>query len=364
MQIRAEQLRNELKKRQLPLYMVCGEEPLQHKEAVDMLRKAAKYYGYEDREVYAVDTGFDWDMLKNSANTLSLFSSKRLIELHLPKTKPGDKGASALIAYCDNPPEDTILLIVAGKLEGSAKKSKWYKALDKSGAIVQVWPIEGHQLNNWLNRRLQAKGLRLQADAVQLINDRVEGNLLAADQEIEKLSLLYPVIEVRSGSQPRKNSLELTNSPELKNELSLDCEQVAEAVFDSARYNVFDLFDSALSGDIKRAMRMLNSLQHEGTAIMLILALVAKEIRMLAKMSVIARQQGVDNALKSQYFYPKRKGLIATALQQTSPGHWQDLLQKLLEADKMAKGRVAGDPWDIMQLVLAEVANKPYLKSL
>lgn len=349
MQIRAEQLRNDLKNRQLPLYMVCGEEPLQHKEAVDMLRKAAKYYAYEDREVYTVDTGFDWNTLENSANTLSLFASKRLIELHLPTGKPGDKGAGALLAYSENPPDDTILLIVAGKLESSAKKTRWYKALDKSGGIVQVWPIEGNQLNNWLNRRLQAKGLRLQVDAIQLINDRVEGNLLAADQEIEKLSLLYPVSSGR------------TDGPEHKIKLTLDREQVAEAVFDSARYNVFDLFDSALSGDIKRTARMLTGLHHEGTAIMLILALAAKEVRMLAKMSVITQQQGVENALKSQYFYPRRRGLIVNALEHTSPRHWQDVLQKLLEADKMAKGIIAGDPWDLMQQVLAKVANKPYL---
>jgi DNA polymerase-3 subunit delta len=357
MQIRAEQLRNNLKNRQLPLYMVCGEEPLQHKEAVDMLRKAAKYYAYEDREVYTVETGFDWDMLARSANTLSLFANKKLIELHLPTAKPGAKGASALISYCENPPEDTILLIIAGKLEGSAKKTKWYKALDKSGAIVQVWPIEGKQLNVWLNRRLQSKGLKLQSDAVQLINDRIEGNLLAADQEIEKLSLLYPA------SLERKNSLERTNSPERNKELKLDREQVAEAVFDSARFNVFELFDNALSGDIKRAARMLTGLQHEGMAIMLILALIAKEVRMLAKMSAIAQQQGVENALKSQYFYSKRRGLIVKALKDSSPRHWQDLLQKLLEADKMAKGMTEGDPWELMQLVLAEVANKPYLIS-
>ena len=343
MQIRADQLRNDLKNRQLPLYMVCGDEPLQHKETVDMLRKAARYYGYKDREVYTAESGFDWDMLENSVNTLSLFASKRLIELHLPTGKPGDKGATALISFCEQPPQDTILLIMTGKLDASTKKTNWYKALDKSGAIVQVWPLEGNQLNGWLNRRQQAKGLRVTADANQLINDRIEGNLLAADQEIEKLSLLYPVSDVRSS------------------QLTLDRDQVAAAVFDSARYNVFELFDCALSGDIKRAVRMLSGLQHEGTAIMLILALAAKEIRMLAKMSTVTQQLDVEKALKSQYFYPKRRGLIAKALKNASPRHWQDLLQKLLEADKMAKGMSPGDPWELMQQVLAELAEQPYL---
>ncbi len=210
MQIRAEKLRNDLKKRQLPMYLLCGEEPLQHKETLDMLRKAAHYYGYTDREVYTAETGFDWDTLLNSANTLSLFAGKRLLELFLPSGKPGDKGGKALLSYCEHPPEDTMLLIViAGKLDAAAKKSRWYKALDKTGGIIQVWPIEGQQLNGWLNRRLQAKGLKLPQEAVQLINDRVEGNLLAADQEIEKLSLLFSACP-----EPADSPELIGNSPE------------------------------------------------------------------------------------------------------------------------------------------------------
>jgi len=264
MQIRADQLRNDLKKRQLPVYMICGEEPLQHKEAVDMLRNAAKYYGYEEREVYHVDASFDWNTLMVSANELSLFASKKLIELHMPTGKPSDRG-STFTQYSEALPEDTILLIVAGKVESATRKSKWYKAIDSIGGIVSVWPIEGSQLNQWLQQRLQSKGLILDSDAVQLINDRVEGNLLAADQEIEKLSLLYPVM---SG----------TSEGEKKQATRLSFEQVSEAVFDSARFNLFDLFDCALSGDLKRASRMLYGLQHEGLSIILIMSLFAKEV--------------------------------------------------------------------------------------
>ncbi len=231
MQIRPDQLRNDLKKKQYPIYMVCGDEPLQHREAVDMLRKAAKYYGYDEREVYIADNKFNWDILLNAANELSLFAEKRLIEIHLPTGKPSDRG-TALIHYSENLPQDIILLIVAGKIESATRKSKWYKAIDKAAAVIPVWPIEGHQLNQWLSRRLQAKGLNLQADSIQLISDRIEGNLLAADQEIEKLSLLFPAADQM---------------------ISLDYEQVSNAVFDSARYNLFDLFDCALSGDLKRA---------------------------------------------------------------------------------------------------------------
>ncbi len=349
MQIRPEQLRNDLIKKQYPVYMVCGDEPLQHREAVDMLRKAAHHYGYEERDVYTADAHFDWNLLLVVANELSLFCSKKVIEIHMPAGRPSDKGA-ALIEYCENLPADIILLIIAGKVEAASKKSKWYKAVDAVAGIVTVWSIEGHQLNQWLQRRLQAKGLSLQADALQLINDRVEGNLLAADQEIEKLSLLFPA--PKSGA----------NGKQL---LAVDYDQVAEAVFDSARYNLFDLFDCALSGDLKRASRMLYSLQREGQSIILIMALFAKEVRMLAKMSAVlyadGSQQNIEAAMKGVYIFPKRKLLLAQALRTSRPEHWQQLLKQLLLADKMAKGAESGEPWDMMQLILATVAGKTYL---
>lgn len=361
MQIRPEQLRNALKARQHPVYMVCGDEPLQHRDSVDMLRKAAKYYGYEERQVYTADASFDWHLLMTAANELSLFASKKLIEVHMPSGKPSDKGV-ALIQYCDNLPADIILLIIAGKVESATKKSKWYKAVDSVAGIVTVWKIEGQALNQWLQQRLQAKGLMLQADSIQLINDRVEGNLLAADQEIEKLSLLYPV---SSSNRALKSGLkrDIENAQPL---LSLDYEQVAEAVFDSARYNLFDLFDCALSGDLKRASRMLYGLEHEGLSIILIMTLFSREVRMLAKMSALLHsgpQLNIDAAMQGVYIFPKRKPLIVQALRKTQPEYWQHLLKQLLLADKMAKGAEQGNPWDMMQLILARVAGKEYLKN-
>ncbi len=354
MQIRSDQLRNDLKARQYPVYMVCGDEPLQHRDSVDMLRKAAKYYGFEEREIYTADAGFDWNVLLTAANELSLFASKKIIEVHMPTGKPSDKGV-ALIQYCENLPQDIILLIVAGKVESATRKSKWYKAVDRVAGIISVWPIEGQQLNQWLQRRLQSKGLAVQADSIQLINDRVEGNLLAADQEIEKLSLLYPR-NAESMAQPG---------------FELSYEQVSDAIFDSARYNLFDLFDCTLSGDLKRASRMLYGLQHEGISIILIMSLFTREVRILAKMSAVlyperagslSQPVNVDTAMKGVYIFPKRKSLIAQALRSTRPELWQDLLKQLLLADKMAKGAEQGDPWDKMQLILACVAGKCYLE--
>lgn len=345
MQIRADQLRNNLKAGLQPVYLLCGEEPLQHRECLDMLRKAAKYYGYDEREDYIADAKFDWNTLAVAANELSLFAAKRLIEIHLPSGKPSDKGM-ALIEYCDHPAEDVILFIVAGKIESATRKSKWYKAVDQVARVISVWPIEGQPLNQWLNKRLQARGLSVPKDSLQLINDRVEGNLLAADQEIEKLSLLFSV----------KGQMQ-----------NLDHNQVSYAVFDNARYNVFDLFDCALSGDLKRASRILSGLQREGQPIMLVMTLVAKEVRMLAKMSAImAKTHDLAMALKGFYIFPKRKNLISQTIRQVQRDnkqleHWQNLLKKLLLADKIAKGAEVGDAWEIMQLILADIANKTYL---
>ena len=340
MQIKTDQLRNDLKKGLQPVYLLCGEEPLQHRECMDMLRKAAIYYGYEEREVYTADAKFDWNTLSIAANELSLFASKRLIEIHLPTGKPSDKGL-ALIDYCDNLPEDIILFIVAGKIEAATRNSKWYKAVDKVARIIPVWPIDGQPLNQWLNKRLRSKGLNLQADSLQLINDRVEGNLLAADQEIEKLSLLYPV----------KDQM-----------LTLDFEQVSSAVFDNARYNIFELFDCALSGDLKRASRILSALHKEGQPIMLIMTLIAKEVRMLAKMTaMMAEKHDLQAVMKGFYVFPKRKNLITQAVRNSQAAHWQNLLKKLLLADKMTKGMEPGEPWELMQLLLADIANQAYL---
>lgn len=359
MQIRPEQLRNDLKARQHPVYMVCGEEPLQHREAVDMLRKAAKYYGYDEREIYTADAGFDWGLLISAANELSLFANKKLIEIHMPTGKPSDKGI-ALIQYCENLPDDIILLIIAGKVESATRKSKWFKAVDSVAGIISVWPIEGQQLNQWLQRRLQSKGLTVGADSIQLINDRVEGNLLAADQEIEKLSLLYPAVSSDGLLEKDKKTASTLRT--------LDYEQVSEAVFDSARFNLFDLFDCSLSGNLKRASRMLYGLQHEGLSIILIMSLFTREVRLLAKMSATlypvktsGRKANIDTAMKGVYIFPKRKPLITQALRNTRPELWQGVLEQLLLADKMAKGAEQGDPWDMMQLILARVAGKSYL---
>jgi len=190
MQVTTEKLRNHLKEGIRPIYFVYGDEPLQIRDNTDMLRKAAVYYGFEEREVYTADKSFDWHQLHQAASEISLFSSKKLIEIYLPTGKPGDKGSKALIEYCQNIIEDNILLIYTGEIESSVKRSKWFKQLQSSAVIVPVYPLKDQQLHNWIVNRLNQNGLQCDADAIKFLAEFVEGNLLAADQEIIKLSLL------------------------------------------------------------------------------------------------------------------------------------------------------------------------------
>jgi len=338
MRVKAEQLRNHLKAGIQPVYFIFGDEPLQIRECTDMLRKAARYYGYEEREVYTADKQFDWQELHYAASEMSLFSSKKLIDLHLPTAKPGDKGAAALIAYLDNIPEDTILLLHTGKLESATTRSKWFKALDKSAVLVQVWPLKDHQLQQWLIKRLRQHGLQLQPDALQFMLEQVEGNLLSADQEIIKLALLY-----------------IENKTE--NPLLLDLEQVSNSVSDSSIYNSFDLFDTALKGDTPRVIKMLDVFAAEGLAIVLLLWMVSKELRLLANLSTQSKTLGVAGAMAKTYIFQQRKPLLANVLQHHPEISWHNMLLTAARIDCLVKGIEKGDAWAELKQLLVDLSQ-------
>ena len=230
MRNKPEQLTAELKKGLKPIYVVAGDEPLQLGEMADAIRKAARLAGYDNREVISVDANFEWNQLAFLADSMSIFSDKKIIDLRLPSGAPGIEGAKALVSYCGRLQEDNLLLITAGKLASSALKSRWFEALDKQGVVIQVWPLEGQDLINWLQQRLRQRGLSAESDGLRLLASRVEGNLLAAAQEIEKLYVLYG-----AGS--------------------LNQQQILDVVADNSRYDVFKLIDSALSDREDRIVR-------------------------------------------------------------------------------------------------------------
>jgi DNA polymerase-3 subunit delta len=311
------------------VYIISGDEPLQQGEACDAIRQQSRAQGFSEREVMHVEKSFDWEQFLAASHSLSLFADQRLLELRMPSGKPGDKGSKALQEYAQNPAPDTVLLVIAGKIEKAAQNSKWYKALDAIGASVQVWPVDAKTLPQWIRRRMQAKGMQPSAEAVTLLGERVEGNLLAAAQEIEKLLLLH-------GTGP------------------IDFTAMADSVADNARYDIYGLVDAALNGDNKRVLRMLAGLKAEGAETVLLLWALTREIRSLHAMAKQLEQgERLDQVIAKYRVWPKRKPLVTAGLRRHNSMAWLDMLQRAARLDLMIKGRKTGNVWDeLLQLCL------------
>lgn len=352
MQVSTEQLRKHLKQGIQPIYFVYGDEPLQIRDNTDMLRKASRYYGFEEREVYHADKNFDWQQLHQAACEISLFSSKKLIEIYLSTGKPGDKGSKAIVDYCKNRVEDNILLIYTGELDSSGKRSKWFKQLQSSAVIVAVYPLKDQKLTNWLIQRLYKEGLHCTDEALKFLAEFVEGNLLAADQEIIKLSLLYGKSDKTTDTTAITTAITTTE---------ISTEQLLSAINDNSRYKGFDLFDTVLKGQNKQVLSMLNSFQHDGTAMPWLIFILAKEIRMLAIISAHQQHMHLSAAMSKVYIFAQRKALIERALtvlaKDKNSFNWQDPLVQLSTIDKISKGVIRGDPWISLSALLLEISN-------
>ncbi|WXL26662.1 DNA polymerase III subunit delta [Ectopseudomonas mendocina] len=340
MKLNPTQLNKHLQGNLSPVYVISGDEPLLCQEATDAVRNAARQQGYSERQVFNADNSFDWGNLLQAGASLSLFAEKRILELRIPNGKPGDKGAAALLEYLARPAEDTVLLISLPKLDGSTQKTKWAKALidGQDSQFVQIWPVEVAQLPQWIRQRLASAGLNATAEAVDMIAVRVEGNLLAAAQEIEKLKLLA------EGTQ-------------------VDVDTVQAAVADSARFDVFGLIDAALNGEAAHALRILEGLRGEGVEPPVILWALAREIRLLAG---IAQQfaQGIplEKAFSSARppVWDKRRPLVSKALQRLSAARWSALLQDAQHIDAQIKGQAPGDPWSGLSMLTLNLCGQRF----
>ncbi|MBF0264845.1 MAG: DNA polymerase III subunit delta [Gammaproteobacteria bacterium] len=346
MQIKANQLREHLKKGIQSLYFIYGDEPLQHRDYTDMVRKAAKYYDYDESERYSADNQFNWQEIQQSASSIGLFSSKKLIDLHLSSGKPGDKGAKFLVDYCEQIPEDTILLIHCGKFEGASKKTKWFKALDKTGVMVPLYPLKGHELSHWVQQRCYREGIQLETESLNVFLEHIEGNLLSADQEIIKLALLFKAADT-------ENSQNIT---------TISHQQLIDSINDSALYNPFELFDTALNGQSKLVLQMLKQFEQDGTALVYLLFLISKEIRLMATLSEYAKQMSIIQAMQKEYIFNNRKGLIQKVLSNAPAINWEDYLLILADIDKISKGvatntKVISHPWNQLSQLLLEIAQ-------
>lgn len=340
MQLKPEQLASHLSNQALlPVYLICGDEPLLVQEAADSIRVTARQQGFGERELFHTEPNFDWNTLLNEANSLSLFTARRLLEVRMPSGKPGDRGGKALLEYSEALNPDTLLLVICPKLDASAKRSKWVKALEQAGAMVQIRPVSPKQLPRWLGQRLQARGIKANAQAVEVLADRVEGNLLAAVQEIEKLALLAP-------------------------DGAVDGDTMSTVVADSARFNLFDLVDRALSGDVNSACRTLHGLLQEGAEPIVILWSLSKEIRVLLRAAeAVAEGNRPEAALSRLGVWEKRLPLFRTALRNLKPPALRYMLRLASGIDKAIKGaRQADVTADLTTLVMMLSGNNPVTK--
>ncbi len=329
MKLNLGQLTTHLQKTLAPIYVISGDEPFQVGEACAAIREKARSQGFSERQVFHVDAKFDWQEFAASASAMSLFAERKLIELRIPTAKPGDEGTKSLAAYAAKPPDDTILMLICGKFERAQLKSKWLTALEQAGALLEIWPIELSQLPAWIQQRMQSRGMQPTPAAVKLLAEQVEGNLLAADQEMEKLLLLH-------GEGP------------------IDVEDVVAAVSDSARFDVFSLFETALLGDTARATRILSGLRAEGVDALSLLGALAFQVRAQAGMAqALVQTRDVEQVMNEYRIWGKRQTSVRLGLQRYRAPVWQAMLRKLSDIDRMAKGLAAGRVWDeLLQLVL------------
>ncbi len=322
MRVKAEQLAQHLRRGLAPVYLVSGDEPLQAQEACDAIRAAARAQGYGERIIFNGGPGFDWVALACAAQNLSLFAERKLIELRLPSVKPGETGAATLLAYAEAMPPDVILLLTCPKLDAATQKTRWVSALDEAGVLVQVWPVEVRALPGWVAARMRARGMQPSHDATLHLAACVEGNLLAAAQDIEKLYLLY-------GAAP------------------ITADAVRETVADSARFDVYALVDAALAGDAARTVRVLNGLRAEAEEPTLILWALAREVRALAAMAYDnGKGMGAEQILAKHKVWEKRKPLLRQAMQRHTTRAWWKLLRRAARAERVIKGCAAGQSWD------------------
>jgi len=324
MRFDTDQLPQRLKRELAPLYVVFGEELLLALEAADRIRAAALAAGFEERKILIAEPGFDWGALRQAGQSLSLFASKRIIDLRIPGGKPGKNGADMLVEYCDALPGDTVTVVSLPALDRHALASKWFAALEKAGEVVHAKAVMRDRLPEWISQRLAQQQQRASRETVAFMAERVEGNLMAAYQEIQKLALLFP-----------------------PGDLTFDA--VKEAVLDVARFDVFELGATLLRGDRTHFLRMLDGLRGEGAATPLVLWAVAEEARAMSRVrAMLDHGISLNQAMQQARVWGVRQKLLPQALRRLDRHQLLHALNKAARVDRMAKGLAKGDVWDAL----------------
>ena len=335
MKFASDQLAGHLKKSMAPVYLVSGDEIVAVNEAMQAIRYKAHTLGFVERRQFVYERGFDWEQIFFEANSLSLFAEKKLIEIRLTTSKIGDSGSKAIQTICRSMLNDDVLFVVVSeKLDASTQRAKWVKAIEGAGVWAQVWPIDAKNLPRWIQQRAAAKGLELSVQAVQMISERVEGNPLAAVQELEKLWLANGAGRV-------------------------DDQQVQNSVTDSARFNVYALVDSCLEGNVARAVHILNGLFAEGIDPVLILWALSRDIRMLADLACSAQQgRNVEMLFNKYRIWEKRKPLVRNALRRHTQKTWFLMLENCGKIDLAIKGFSPDNVRDMLMQLCVLLARR------
>lgn len=318
-----------------PAWLVASPEPLLLLEAADAIRAAARAEGITEREIFEAEGHQrepDWKALEASFRAPSLFATRRLVEIRLPTGKPGKEGEKAIVEFCADPPADVCLLVTCG--EWSMKHGgKWSQAIGQCGATVIGWAVKPHELADWIDRRLRSRGLTADRDAVQRLAERVEGNLLAAAQEIDKLALL-------SDGSP------------------LDAQRMDTLVADAARFDVFRLLDAAMNAQPALVSRMLGGLRAEGDSVLALLGMVIRELQRCAAIArVQARGGNLAAEFRAQQIWESRQAAYRRALTRHPAPRWERFVAEAALVDRMAKGRAPGDAWVALERLLLAVAD-------
>jgi len=329
LQLKPQQIGAHLARGLAPVYVVAGEETLLIQETLDAIRAQARKDGYSEREVLDVERGFDWQRVVDSCASMSLFASHRIVEVRMTTT-PDDAGRKALQALASHPPQDVLLLVVCGALDKRQRESAWFRALDVAGVSVYAWPIKGTDLPTWIAERLRAAGVQAEPEAVSLLAERTEGNLLAAQQDVDKLALLYPGQTVT-------------------------VEALAQAVADSARFEAFDLNDRVLDGDAVGAVRSLDRLREEGLNPLEVLGALAWSLRQLAKAAMqFARLRDARAACEAAGIFRAQQARYVRAVPRVRPGEALGWFRRAAKVDQLVKSGQEAAAWEeLLTLILA-----------
>jgi len=320
--------------RSLPhICLVSGDDPLLVGEACDAIRAKARAAGFTERELHFVERGFDWAAMRDASRNLSLFADRKLIEIRLGSASPGEPGTATITEFAEHRSDDTVVLVIADKLDGKALNTRWASSIDKHGMVLQVWPIELTRLPAWIRERMARHKLDVDQATAAMIAERVEGNLVAANQEIEKLALLHPPGKIVG-------------------------EDILEAVVDSARYDVLQLGVAAMQGQLSRAVKILEGLREEGIDATVVLWGLNKDLTWLSRCAHLMRHgQSADSAMNTEYVWRPRQAAMKQALARHSVPAIQRMLVDASNVDRVIKGVRRSNAWLELQALIARIAG-------